>query len=506
MATETITTSWFSRLGNSIKGILVGIVLFIAGIILLFWNEGRAVKQAKALEAAQEKCVEISADKIDPANEGQVVHATGVAKTTDELADPLFNIRKNGIQLERRVEYYQWVEHKEETTKKKLGGGEETVINYTYSQEWVDTPVKSEEFHPQERAKHQNTVCYQVSDFEKQASQVSFGAFMLSEKQIGRVENDVTLDPAAEITVPADLTGRVSTAENYLYISTEGTDAADAQNTTATTANEYVMLLPEQEGMAESICKELTIEGQPYLKLSDGTLARLDTRGEQLSICIGANTYRVHRCAIVYIDGARYIKMPDGNMKAAPEEIATPQGTAENAAKAITGSANPAKPKIGDVRICWSYTPSPQNISIVAVQSKNTFTPFVDTRSGYTVDMLSMGHKDAANMFATAHETNKIFTWILRAVGWFCMFIGVSMVLKPLSVVADVVPFIGNIIEFGTTMIALVVSTVVALVVIAIAWLFYRPLIAIPLLVAAVALIVWLKKRKKKETTQPAEA
>ena len=48
--TETTTESWGIRLGGSIKGIAIGGALFIAGIPLLFWNEGRAVKTAKALE------------------------------------------------------------------------------------------------------------------------------------------------------------------------------------------------------------------------------------------------------------------------------------------------------------------------------------------------------------------------------------------------------------------------------------------------------------------------
>lgn len=38
--TETTTQSWGSRLGDSLKGIIVGIILFIVSFPLLFWNEG----------------------------------------------------------------------------------------------------------------------------------------------------------------------------------------------------------------------------------------------------------------------------------------------------------------------------------------------------------------------------------------------------------------------------------------------------------------------------------
>ena len=109
-------------------------------------------------------------------------------------------------------------------------------------------------------------------------------------------------------------------------------------------------------------------------------------------------------------------------------------------------------------------------------------------------------------MFANALDANSMITWFLRFGGWFAMYIGISMVLKPLSVLADVVAIIGNIIEFGTKIIAFVVATIVSLTTIAIAWLFYRPLISIPLIVVAIALIYWCKTRKKKQdATKPTE-
>ena len=46
--TETTTESWGSRLGNSIKGVIVGLGLFVLGFPVLFWNEGNSVKTAKS--------------------------------------------------------------------------------------------------------------------------------------------------------------------------------------------------------------------------------------------------------------------------------------------------------------------------------------------------------------------------------------------------------------------------------------------------------------------------
>ncbi len=38
--TETTRESWGSRLGGSLRGVVIGLALFIAGFPLLFWNEG----------------------------------------------------------------------------------------------------------------------------------------------------------------------------------------------------------------------------------------------------------------------------------------------------------------------------------------------------------------------------------------------------------------------------------------------------------------------------------
>ena len=46
--TETETISYGSRISGSFKGMLPGILMFLGAFPLLFWNEGRAVKTARA--------------------------------------------------------------------------------------------------------------------------------------------------------------------------------------------------------------------------------------------------------------------------------------------------------------------------------------------------------------------------------------------------------------------------------------------------------------------------
>lgn len=114
--TETTTTSYGSRLKNSVGGVFTGFLMFIIATCLLWWNEGRAVKTAKMLEEAQGNYVEMTdITSINPALNGKLVHATGLATTKDTLSDNSFGIRVGAIALQRKVEYYQWVEQARRT-------------------------------------------------------------------------------------------------------------------------------------------------------------------------------------------------------------------------------------------------------------------------------------------------------------------------------------------------------------------------------------------------------
>ena len=194
--TETTSTSWFDRLGSSFRGIGLGVVLIIAGTILLWWNEGDFVGTGDALREAQSVTQALGdISKLDPSKNGQLVHATGPVVTTDTLSDPVFGISINAIRLERAVEFYQWVEKSKSEKRKKLGGGEETVTTYTYEQQWVSKPVDSSQFKdPNARTKNRNIVLASMDNFKAQAANVTFGAYRLPNFMISSISGAVSLN------------------------------------------------------------------------------------------------------------------------------------------------------------------------------------------------------------------------------------------------------------------------------------------------------------------------
>lgn len=161
---------------------------------------------------------------------------------------------------------------------------------------------------------------------------------------------------------------------------------------------------------------------------------------------------------------------------------------------------NPQQPALGDLRITFQMAPSGP-VSIIAGQIGETFEPFAVKNLG-TIELLESGTLSAAAMFQKEKEGNALLTWILRLVGFLMMLFGLMMIANLFSVMASIVPFFGDIVGAGTGLLAFVIALPLTLVTIALAWLAYRPLIGIPLLLAAVASIVFgimkvIKSRKK---------
>ena len=390
--TETETIGWGQRLGGSIKGVVAGLALFIAGFPVLFLNEGNYVKMAKALDEGEGACVEVESNaEVDPEMNGRLVHMSGRAETDDILSDDAFGVSVNAIRLSRKVEMYQWIEHSKTTEKKKLGGKVEKTTVYTYSKDWSGELVSSADF---KESGHDNPASMEFSSETKYAANVRFGAFRLNEKQIKRIGSEQAY------AFPTSFVCKV--------------DRVQVQGTT--------IYVPEPA-----------------------------TRENKLN-----------------------------NRKVA------------------------AQPRIGDMRVTFEVV-YPHDVSLVAKQKGDTFVGYT-AKTGKKVDLFSDDVKDAAEMFASARSGNSLFTWIVRIVGFFMMFIGISMILKPLSVLCDVLPILGDIVEMGAGIVAVLVALPCAIVTIAVAWLFYRPVIGI-ILLAVAGFFVWklyMKRRAAKAAAAPA--
>ena len=385
--TETTKTTYGQRVKKSFGGIGSGLLLLVVGTILLWWNEGRAVKTTKMLNEAAGVTVEMTdIGTVDPQFDGKLVHATGMTATIDSLIDPDFGIGVTGVKLVRKVEYYQWVEKSKSTTKDKVGGSQETTTTYTYEKKWVSSPVNSEEFHDPEY-QGANRIKIVVDDLRQTAENVTFGAYRLNKSQIASISGE----------------------------------------------QPYVFSESDTERITNELFKE---ECQ-----ADTTLA---VKIQNNVVSFGRKT-----------------------------------GT----------------PEVGDVRVTFTKV-LPCEVSLMAQVSGDTFVPFT-AKNGKSFDVLQTGVLSADQMYEGQHSANKMWLWILRFLGIFLVIGGLKGIFGFLETLAKVVPFIANIIGAGVGLVCSLVGFAWSFIVIAIAWLAYRPVLGISLIVIAVALIVLLARKKK---------
>lgn len=195
---------------------------------------------------------------------------------------------------------------------------------------------------------------------------------------------------------------------------------------------------------------------------------------------------------VAKIGGAR--PLPVESLEKASEAVRSAAKTAEGE---VYFGADPRSPAVGDVRVRFFHVPVGV-VSVVAEQSGSTFVPY-RTKTGGTVSLLESGSVAAMDMFQLAQDRNKALTWAIRVGGFFLLGIAISMILRPLAVLASVIPLLGRIVGAGTTFLAFLLAGAIWAVTVAVAWIFYRPILGGAILAVALVLIV-LALRKLKRT------
>ena len=377
--TEKKTIGYGSRVKSSFGGIGTGFIMIIAATVLLWWNEGRAVKTAKMRDEAEGVAVHMTdVNTLDPQYQDKLVHANGTVITLDSLFDSDFQVGVKGMRLTRSVSYYQWVEHSSSSTEDKLGGSQEVTTTYTYSTEWVSSPINSSEFKdPQYKSYNNGGVRRQVENKDFIAQSAKIGAYRLPENMISS--------------------------------------------------------FPRSNMM-------------PLM---------LSIQGDSTSMHVKNNE--------------------------------------------IYFGANPNDPMVGDVRVEYRYIPAQNVVSLIAKVQGDTFTRFT-AKNGKSFSSLVLGERSMEEMFESEKAGNNMLTWILRILGFIFVSAGLKQIFDFLSTLLKVVPFLASIMSWGVGLVCNVIAFAWTLIVVAIAWLFYRPLLSVCLLaIAGAAVYYFAIKGKKKE-------
>ena len=445
--TETTTTGYGTRVGRSFKSIGSGFIIFCLATALLWWNEGRAVKTEKMLDEAGNAYVEMeNPNKKDASLEGELICGTAMATTEDSLSDAQFGIGAKAIALRRTVEYYQWVEHAESKSEDKLGGKQVTTTTYTYSKQWVSSPVQSSQF-KDPAYQNKNMVLTTIDEAEQYAENVSFGAYKLSESLIHSISSREGLDLAISEDLLAQFDKSTQAAYERFY------------------------------GVQKSIQQPTTQQPTPQPAIPDSIRALLS-------------------------DSARAVL---DSLQAVNDSIVKSMANAENkkdlqyvhqASNVLYFGRVPGSPEVGDVRVTFEIV-VPAKVTVMAVVDGDSFKPY-KAKNGKRFQTLVMGKKSGDEIIDAEKEANNMILWALRILGIMLVIAGLKGIFGFLETILKVVPFIANIFGWGVGVVCTVIGVVWSLIVIALAWLFYRPLLGISLLVLA-GFLIWVFAFKGKD-------
>ena len=156
----------------------------------------------------------------------------------------------------------------------------------------------------------------------------------------------------------------------------------------------------------------------------------------------------------------------------------------------------PGSPEVGDVRVTFEKV-VPAKVTVMAVVDGDSFKPF-KAKNGKRFQTLVMGKKSGDEIIEAEKEANNMWTWALRIFGVLLVIGGLKGIFGFIETILKVVPFVAGIFGWGVGIVCTVVGVVWSLIVIAIAWLFYRPLLGISLLVLA-GFLIWVFAFKGKD-------
>lgn len=156
---------------------------------------------------------------------------------------------------------------------------------------------------------------------------------------------------------------------------------------------------------------------------------------------------------------------------------------------------DPSGPQVGDVKVSFRAVP-PGPVSVMAQQAGSTLEPY-HAKDGDFAE-LHTGIESKETMIKAEQGKNAMQTWILRLVGFIVMWVGLAVALSPLKVLADVIGIVGDIVGMGIALMTGLIALALSVLTIGVAWLFYRPLIGVPLVlvgVAGIVLFVWMRRQ-----------
>jgi hypothetical protein len=332
---------WGQKLMGSIKGILLGLILFIGSFVVIFINEGRVDVSNIASTAT-----EINSTESNTELDGQLITTTGNLVTTAKLGDTYLQ-EGNYISLRRIEEMYAWEEESDHDS-------DTDSTTYSYNKVWTSSPEDSDHFRDK--------------SYENPKKSVENVSLNVGKARIGNYEIDIP-----SVSLPAHTEVRL-----------------DSENTIV-----GGRLLDEDE------------DEEYYENFED---------------------------------------IP---------------GTVEDGKYIFRGFGTYGEPEIGDIRISYTAYEAGNEVSIFGKLNGNKISPYIGDKNTKLYRIFE-GTADEGRV--QMHNEYTGSKWMLRILGFVLMWLGLGLVLGPISATLDFVPVVGSlsrsVIGLVTFIVAGILSTI----------------------------------------------
>lgn len=182
---------------------------------------------------------------------------------------------------------------------------------------------------------------------------------------------------------------------------------------------------------------------------------------------------------------------------------ATGPGASVSGEHVYLANANPNSPVVGDYRVSFSALTGGETVTMFAKAEGGMLKPW--PADGDKTMMRAL-RGDRASAIASLVTEYKAFGWMMRIVGFFMMWIGMSMVFAPLHAVAGILPFLKKGTKFLVGLITFPIALVLTTVTVIISMVLHSwvAMLVVTLMFGGLVFFLWSRRSKGDDAQQQA--
>jgi hypothetical protein len=172
---------------------LFGLFFLAVGLALIVGYEIYWARVVVPERNGMAAAISVGTDKLDPQNEGKLIHVTGALAGVENLTDTEFGVAVDALRLRRRVWMYQWeqgsIQSQSSYGTEDSKGNTTTLLKtrtYNYSKNWLEQLIDSRSFY---NAGHDNPATMEIAARTVDATKITLGVFAVTPELVKQIDN-----------------------------------------------------------------------------------------------------------------------------------------------------------------------------------------------------------------------------------------------------------------------------------------------------------------------------